>query len=92
MAGTARRSRKSVDAALADLIRRSTLSESCVGKARSFVPGASERRWSDWIEDTVDALGVGGPGLAGRRRPAASRSGRFQRERDEAERLGLWAA
>ena len=59
---------------------------------RLFIPWTSNRRRNYWIEDAIDALGVGGSGFVGRQRPAGSRSGRFERERDEAERLGVWAA
>jgi len=45
---------------LARLIRRSALSEGFLGKTRSFIPCTSDRRRNHWIEDAVDALGVGG--------------------------------
>ena len=88
----ARGAARSSNCPLARLIRRSALSEGFLGKTRWFIPRASNRGGIIGSRTLSDALGVGGSGLAGRQRPAASRSGRFQRERDEAERLGLWAA
>jgi hypothetical protein len=49
-------------------------------------------RQIDWVENTVDALGVNRSGLGGASSPANLWSGRLQLERDKTERLGLRAA
>ena len=77
---------------LARFIRRSALSEGFLGKTRWLIPRASNRGGIIGSRTLSDALGVGGSGLAGRQRPAASRSGRFQRERVEVIAIGIAAA